>query len=106
MAVLERYVEYLVSGVRQALRTTIDNRQRVRVRVRAGVQAFDFIEHDGRGYRLIFENDNVAEPQVAARVRVSTEACIHAVVDLINSDSGSDPHPARMIAVVVVRGQC
>ena len=49
---LQRHVENLVSGVRQALRTTTDNRQRLR----AAVQAFfDFIEHDSQGYRLIFE---------------------------------------------------
>ena len=66
LAVLQRHVDNLVSGVRQALRTTTDNRQRLR----AAVQAFfDFIEHDGQGYRLIFENDYVTEPQVSAQVR-------------------------------------
>ena len=66
LAVLQRHVENLVSGVRQALRTTTDNRQRLR----AAVQAFfDFIEHDSQGYRLIFENDYVTEPQVLPRSR-------------------------------------
>jgi AcrR family transcriptional regulator len=99
LAVLRRHVDNLVSGVRQALRTTTDNRQRLR----AAVQAFfDFIEHDGQGYRLIFENDNVAEPRVAAQVRVATESCIDAVFDLVSYDSGLDPHRARMIAVGLV----
>ena len=99
LAVLQRHVDNLVSGVRQALRTTTDNRQRLR----AAVQAFfDFIEHDGQGYRLIFENDNVTEPQVAGQVRVATEACTDAVFDLISRDSGLDPHRARMIAVGLV----
>ncbi len=99
LAVLARHVENLVSGVRQALRTTTDNRQRLR----AAVQAFfDFIEHDGQGYRLIFENDNVTEPQVAVQVRVATESCIDAVFDLISADSGLDPHRARMVAVGLV----
>ena len=85
--------------MRQALRTTTDNRQRLR----AAVQAFfDFIEHDSQGYRLIFENDYVNEPQVAAQVKVATEACTDAVFDLISSDSGLDPHRARMIAVGLV----
>ncbi len=66
LAVLQRHVDNLVYGVRQALRTTTDNRQRLR----AAVQAFfDFIEHDGQGYRLIFQNDYVTEPQVAAQVQ-------------------------------------
>ena len=99
LAVLERHVDNLVSGVRQALRTTTDNRQRLR----AAVQAFfDFIEHDSQGYRLIFENDNVAEPQVAVQVRVATESCIDAIFDLVSHDSGLDPHRARMVAVGLV----
>ncbi|MDD7813540.1 TetR/AcrR family transcriptional regulator [Mycolicibacter sinensis] len=99
LAVLARHVENLVSGVRQALRTTTDNRQRLR----AAVQAFfDFIEHDGQGYRLIFENDNVAEPQVAVQVRVATESCIDAIFDLVSRDSGLDPHRARAVAVGLV----
>lgn len=99
LAVLHRHVENLVAGVRQALRTTTDNRQRLR----ASVQAFfDFIEHDSQGYRLIFENDNVTQPQVAAQVRVATEACIDAVFDLVSHDSGLEPHRARMVAVGLV----
>lgn len=99
LAVLAKHVENLVSGVRQALRTTTDNRQRVRAAVHA---FFDFIEHDGQGYRLIFENDYVTEPQVSAQVKVATEACTDAVFDLISHDSGLDPHRARMIAVGLV----
>lgn len=99
LAVLQQHVDNLVSGVRQALRTTTDNRKRLR----AAVQAFfDFIEHDSQGYRLIFENDYVSEPQVAAQVKVATEACTDAVFDLISHDSGLDPHRARMIAVGLV----
>lgn len=87
-----------VSSVRQALRTTTDNRQRLR----AAVQAFfDFIEHDSQGYRLIFKNDYVVEPQVAAQVKVATEACTDAVFDLISRDLTGGA-PARMIAVGLV----
>lgn len=99
LAVLSRHVDNLTSGVRQALRTTTDNRQRLRSAVQA---FFDFIEHDSQGYRLIFENDYVSEPQVAAQVRVATESCIDAVFDLVSRDSGLDPHRARMIAVGLV----
>lgn len=99
LAVLQQHVDILVTGVRQALRTTTDNRQRLR----AAVQAFfDFIEHDSQGYRLIFQNDYVAEPQVAAQVKVATDACTDAVFDLISRDSGLEAHRARMIAVGLV----
>src|SRR6202047_4130489 len=95
LAVLQRHVDNLVSGVRQALRTTTDNRQRLRSAVQA---FFDFIEHDGQGYRLIFENDYVSAPPVAAQGRVATESCTDAVFDLISRDSGLEAHRARMIA--------
>jgi AcrR family transcriptional regulator len=99
LAVLQRHVDNMVSGVRQALRTTTDNRQRLR----AAVQAFfDFIEHDSQGYRLIFENDYTTEPSVSAAVKVATEACTDAVFDLISRDSGLEAHRARMIAVGLV----
>ena len=99
IAVVDSHAEKLVNDVNTALRTTTDNHQRVR----AAVQAFfDFIEHDSQGYRLIFENDYVSEPQVAAQVKVATEACTDAVFDLISRDSGLDPHRARMIAVGLV----
>ena len=99
LAVLQRHVDNLVSGVRQALRTTTDNRQRLRSAVEA---FFDFIEHDSQAYRLIFENDYTTEPQVAAQVKVATEACTDAVFDLISRDSGLEAHRARMIAVGLV----
>ncbi|ANW63841.1 TetR family transcriptional regulator [Mycolicibacterium murale] len=99
LAVLARHVDNMVSSVRQALRTTTDNRLRVRAAVHA---FFEFIEQDGQGYRLIFENDYVTEPQVSQQVKVATEACTDAVFDLISHDSGLDPHRARMIAVGLV----
>ncbi len=99
LAVLQQHVDILVTGVRRALRTTTDNRKRLRAAVAA---FFDFIEHDSQGYRLIFENDNVTEPQVAAAVKVATEACTDAVFDLISRDSGLEAHRARMIAVGLV----
>ncbi|MHA7649034.1 TetR/AcrR family transcriptional regulator [Mycobacterium sp. ML4] len=99
LAVLNRHVENLVCGVQQALGRTTDNRRRLHSAVQA---FFDFIEHDGQGYRLIFENDYVTEPEVAAQVRVATESCIDAVFALIAEDSGLDPHRARMIAVGLV----
>ena len=82
-----------------ALRTTTDNHRRLHAAVHA---FFDFVEHDSQGYRLIFENDYVTEPQVAAQVRVATESCTDAVFDLISSDSGLEAHRARMIAVGLV----
>lgn len=96
LAVLHKHADNLVSSVRQALRTTTDNRQRLRAAVMA---FFDFVEHDSQGYRLIFENDLVGVPQVSERVEGAISACTDAVFDLVSHDSGLDPHHARMVAV-------
>lgn len=99
LAVLQSYVDSLISGVRQALRSTTDNRQRVR----AAVQAFfDFVDNDSQGYRLVFESDLMGDPQVLARVDQATEACVDAVFDLVSHDSGLDPYRARILAVGLV----
>jgi len=99
LAVLQNYVDSLISGVRQALRSTTDNKQRVR----AAVQAyFDFVDHEQQGFRLVFESDLMGEPQVQRRVEQATEACVDAVFDLVAHDSGLDPYRARILAVGLV----
>jgi AcrR family transcriptional regulator len=99
VAVLQNYIDALVSSVRQALRSTTDNRQRVR----AAVQAyFDFVDHETQGFRLVFESDLTSEPQVQRRVEQATEACVDAVYDLVAHDSGLDPYRARILAVGLV----
>nr|WP_233608165.1 TetR/AcrR family transcriptional regulator [Nocardia stercoris] len=99
LAVLQNYIDVLVSSVRQALRSTTDNR----ARVRAAVQAyFDFVDHETQGFRLVFESDLTSEPQVQRRVEQATEACVDAVYDLVSHDSGLDPYRARILAVGLV----
>ena len=98
LAVLDQHVDNLVSGVRQALRTTTDNR----LRLRAAVEAFfDFIDDDNSGYRLIFASDAM-DPAVIRRVEGATEACVDAVYGLVMQDSGMDPHRSRMLATGLV----
>lgn len=99
MAVLGRHLDLMVQGVRQALRSTTDNRQRVH----AAVQAFfDFVDNDTQGYRLVFESDLMGDPQVQNSVERGTEACVDAVFDMVSQDSGLDPYRARMLAVGLV----
>lgn len=96
---LHSYVDDLVSGVRQALASTPDNK----LRVRAAVQAyFDFIDDEGRGYRLVFESDLLGEPSVQQRVDRALEACIEAVAEAVITDAGLDLPRARMLAVGLV----
>jgi AcrR family transcriptional regulator len=99
LAVLQSYVDSLIAGVRQALRSTTDNNRRVR----AAVYAFyDFVDNDSQGFRLVFESDLMGDPQVQRSVDQATEACVDAVFDLVSHDSGLDPHRARILAVGLV----
>lgn len=99
VAVLQNYVDSLIAGVRQALRSTTDNRQRVRAAVAA---FFDFVDNESQGFRLIFESDLKGEAQVHRLVDSATEACVDAVYDLVAHDSGLDPYRARILAVGLV----
>lgn len=99
MAVLTRHVDRMVNGVRQALRSTTDNRKRVRAAVEA---FFDFVDNDTQGYRLVFESDLLGDAQVQGRVDNGVDACIDAVFDTVSQDSGLDPYRARMLAVGLV----
>ncbi|KIQ19751.1 TetR/AcrR family transcriptional regulator [Rhodococcus sp. MEB064] len=99
VAVLQNYVDSLISGLRQALRSTTDNHKRVRAAVLA---FYDFVDNDSQGFRLVFESDLMGDPQVQSRVDQATEACVDAVFDLVSHDSGLDPHRARILAVGLV----
>ena len=99
LAVLQSYVDSLIAGVRQALRSTTDNNRRVRAAVFA---FYDFVDNDSQGFRLVFESDLMGDPQVQRSVDQATEACVDAVFDLVSHDSGLDPHRARILAVGLV----
>ncbi|AEF42203.1 TetR/AcrR family transcriptional regulator [Hoyosella subflava] len=99
LAVLQAHVEKLISGVRQALRSTTHNKQRLYAAVMA---FFDFVDNDTQGYRLIFQSDALSDPSVQERVEQASEDCIDAVFDLVSHDSGLDPYRARMLAVGLV----
>lgn len=98
IAVLKSHVDSLLTGVRAALSSSTDNRDRVSAAVRA---FFDFVDQDSQGYKLIFESD-VMEPTVAERVEGAVDACVDVVYDLVSQDSGLDVYRARMLAVGLV----
>ncbi len=96
---LHSYVDVLVRGVRSALASTTDNKQRVHAAVAA---YFDFVDEAGQGYRLVFESDLLGEPSVQQRVDRALELCIDAVAEAVIDDAGLDPARARMFAVGLV----
>ncbi len=98
LAVLDSHTTTMIDVVQNALRTSTDNRVRVRAAVRA---LFDFVDQDDKGYRLIFQSDS-NDPAAMRRVENATEACVDAVYDLVLHDSGLDPYRSRMLAAGMV----
>ena len=98
LALLDRHVADLVERVRSALGTTDDNRQRVRTTVAA---YFDFVDHEGEAFRLVFESDLRNEPRVRERVELALDACVDAIADTIAADTGVDPAEARLLSVAL-----
>lgn len=99
LAVLHDHVDMLVTGVRDAVRLTADNRERVHAAVRAH---FDFVDHETQGYRLVFGSDAMSEPTVQRLVEGAFDACVDVVFALVAQDSALAPHRARMLAVGLV----
>jgi AcrR family transcriptional regulator len=96
LALLETHVEQLISDVRVALTSTTDNKARVLAAVAA---YFDFVDHEGQAYRMVFESDLRGEPAVAEAIERATSASVDAIRDTITADAGLDPDRARLLAV-------
>ncbi|KAF0846883.1 TetR/AcrR family transcriptional regulator [Nocardia caishijiensis] len=71
LAVLQRYLDRMVGGVRKALAGT-KGEQKVR---RAVGAYFDFVDEDAGGHTLVFESPVPSEPCVQWRVRDAMNTC-------------------------------
>lgn len=99
LAVLRHHVDRLLEGVRAALRSTDDNRGRVRAAIGA---IFAYADTDSRGFRLVFQTETGGDAAVRAELERAFDGCIDAVYDLVHTDSGLDPHRSRLLAVGLV----
>ncbi|MGW6425079.1 TetR/AcrR family transcriptional regulator [Nocardia sp. NPDC055053] len=99
LAVLQSYLDELISGMLNALRSSGDTR----ARIHAAVQFyFDFVDDECHAFRLIFESPVITEPAVEWRLNQTTNACVSAVYDLLIEDVGVTPRQARILAVGLV----
>jgi AcrR family transcriptional regulator len=96
LALLDRSAAELVRRVTAALESTTDNKRRVRASITA---YFDFVDHDGEAYRLVFESDLRSESAVRERVDRALEECVDAITATIASDTGVAPEEARLLSV-------
>lgn len=99
LALLEAHVDELTRRVREAMRSTTDNKLRVKAAVGA---YFDFVDGEGQAYRMVFESDLRGEPAVQQAIERATSASVAAITETITADAGLDAERARMLAVGLV----
>jgi AcrR family transcriptional regulator len=99
LALLDTSCEAIVDSVRDALRSTEDNKQRVT----ATIQAFyEYVANAQGAFRLVFESDLTNEPAVRERVDRVTQACAEACSEVISADAGLSKEQSMLLAVSLV----
>ncbi|WP_168220685.1 TetR/AcrR family transcriptional regulator [Streptomyces sp. RFCAC02] len=96
LALLDQHCEALVQAVREALDSTHDNKQRIAATMDA---YFDYVEHEGGAFRLVFESDLTNEPAVRERVDQVALDCAKLVSPLISEDADLPGEQAMLLAV-------
>lgn len=95
LALLDTHCDAMVDRMHSAMAATSDNKERVRGAIRA---YFDFVDHEGEAFRLVFESDLRNEPSVRQRVDRVESGCIAAITDTIMSDTGVSRAQAELLA--------
>ena len=99
LALLDESIEALVDAVRDSLRSTSDNRQRVAATFSA---YYGYVaEHKGT-FRLVFESDLTSEPAVRQRLDKVNEACANMISQMIKEDAGLGDDEAKLLGISLV----
>jgi AcrR family transcriptional regulator len=95
LALLDTHCDAIVANVREAMSANSDNKTRV-----AGAMSayFDFVDHDGEAFRLVFESDLRNDPAVRERVERVERGCVEAITETIMSDTGVSRARAELLA--------
>ena len=99
LALLDNACDQVVDGVREALASTSDNKERVAATT---VAFYAYVANAGGAFRLVFESDLTSEPAVRQRVDRVTELCAEAIAEVIADDTGFPPEASQLLAVALV----
>src|ERR1700728_1573682 len=99
LALLDQSVDELVETVRDALRSTTDNKQRVAATFSA---YFEYVESEGQAFRLVFESDLSNEAAVRDRLERGQQECAEMISQMVRQDAGLDDDEARLLSVGMV----
>jgi AcrR family transcriptional regulator len=85
IALLDQHGTELMAGVRRALASTTDNKQRVAATISA---YFEFVDSESEAFRLVFESDLRSDPEVRAIVDRVASSCASAIAGVIREILG------------------
>jgi AcrR family transcriptional regulator len=99
LALLDESVDALVATVRDALRSTTENKQRVAATFSA---YFQYVSGEGQAYRLVFESDLGNESAVRARLERGQQECAEMISQVVRQDAGLEDDEAHLVSVGMV----
>jgi len=99
LALLDESVDSLVETVREALRSTTENRQRVAATFSA---YFEYVAGEGQAFRLVFESDLSNEAAVRDRLERGQRECAAMISPMVRKDAGLDDDEANLVSVGMV----
>ena len=99
LAVLDLHIDSLLFDIQKAVASKTDNGDRVTATVAA---YFDFINHEGEAFRLLFESDMALEPKVRERLSRMTYDCAAAFSAVISLETGMSKEVSMMLATGLI----
>ena len=99
LALLDTACDQVIDGVREALASTDNNKERVATVTEA---FYAYVDNAGGAFRLVFESDLISEPEVRARVDRVNRECAEAVAEVIADDTGFPTEASYLLAVALV----
>lgn len=99
LALLESSCDTVLAGVRDALASTTDNRQRVRATMELW---YDYVADQGAAFRLVFESDLTNDPAVRKQIDRVVDESAAAIAEVIREDTGLPADAAHLLAVSLV----
>jgi AcrR family transcriptional regulator len=99
LALLETSCDTVISGVKDALASTSDNRKRVQATMELW---YDYVADQGAAFRLVFESDLTSDPSVREQIDRVIEDSAAAIAEVIREDTGLPLAASHLLAVSLV----
>ena len=99
LAVLDVHIDSLIYEIHKALASDAENSDRVSATIAA---YFDFIDHEGEAFRLLFESDMSVEPAVRERLNRMTYDCAAAMSAVISIETGIPKEASMLLSVGLI----